>query len=218
MDKVTSRPYQNLTCGAAADMSSYKVGDDGTPETKPEKRKKKKAAAVAAAAATAAAADDAEGGPSTSEPLPEKKKKKSKSTPKDVDMTDGTVDESSAPAEPAPPKEKKEKKSKKAKSTAGGIATPVPSAAPSTSAVTIAPGATPSAAAAAAFLQKHAVTISESDASDPVVPVLDFASLAVPPELAGAFRDFKEPTPIQACTWPPALKGKDIVGIAETGR
>ncbi|KAG1845107.1 P-loop containing nucleoside triphosphate hydrolase protein [Suillus subalutaceus] len=26
-----------------------------------------------------------------------------------------------------------------------------------------------------------------------------------------------EPTPIQACTWPPALKGKDVVGIAETG-
>ncbi|KAF9073936.1 P-loop containing nucleoside triphosphate hydrolase protein [Rhodocollybia butyracea] len=29
--------------------------------------------------------------------------------------------------------------------------------------------------------------------------------------------NFKEPSPVQACTWPPALEGKDVVGIAETG-
>jgi ATP-dependent RNA helicase DBP3 len=36
--------------------------------------------------------------------------------------------------------------------------------------------------------------------------------------LTAAFKTFKEPSPIQACTWPPALAGKDVVGIAETGR
>lgn len=28
---------------------------------------------------------------------------------------------------------------------------------------------------------------------------------------------FKEPTPIQAQGWPMALKGRDLIGIAETG-
>jgi ATP-dependent RNA helicase DBP3 len=28
---------------------------------------------------------------------------------------------------------------------------------------------------------------------------------------------FTDPTPIQACSWPPLFQGKDVVGIAETG-
>ena len=48
--------------------------------------------------------------------------------------------------------------------------------------------------------------------------MLSFAQLDIPSELCSSFKDFKEPTPIQACTWPPALKGLDVVGIAETGR
>ncbi|KIK02315.1 hypothetical protein K443DRAFT_97176 [Laccaria amethystina LaAM-08-1] len=51
----------------------------------------------------------------------------------------------------------------------------------------------------------------------PVKPIIAFAQLNVPSELQSSFAGFKEPTPIQACTWPPALEGRDVVGIAETG-
>lgn len=69
-----------------------------------------------------------------------------------------------------------------------------------------------------AFLEKHNITISTQTNSDAVVPVISFDQLNIPDGLRGAFTGFNEPTPIQACTWPPALKGKDVVGIAETGR
>lgn len=68
------------------------------------------------------------------------------------------------------------------------------------------------------FLRKHSITISNQTQGDAVVPVTSFNQLNIPDDLRGAFSGFKEPTPIQACTWPPALKGKDVVGIAETGR
>lgn len=51
-----------------------------------------------------------------------------------------------------------------------------------------------------------------------VTPILSFTSLDIPDELRQCLLTFKEPTPIQACTWPPLLAGRDVVGIAETGR
>jgi ATP-dependent RNA helicase DBP3 len=51
-----------------------------------------------------------------------------------------------------------------------------------------------------------------------VTPILSFSSLDVPDQLRQCLLTFKEPTPIQACTWPPLLAGQDVVGIAETGR
>lgn len=63
-----------------------------------------------------------------------------------------------------------------------------------------------------AFLTKNAIAIFGD-----VTPILSFDALTLPPALRGAFADFKEPTPIQACCWPPALEGRDVVGIAETG-
>jgi ATP-dependent RNA helicase DBP3 len=74
-----------------------------------------------------------------------------------------------------------------------------------------------SPAEAEAFLAKHNITISTQTNSDTVIPVTSFDQLNIPDGLRGAFAGFIEPTPIQACTWPPALKGKDVVGIAETG-
>lgn len=50
-----------------------------------------------------------------------------------------------------------------------------------------------------------------------MTPILSFNQLSIPDALRSAFAGFKEPTPIQACAWPPALEGKDVVGIAETG-
>jgi ATP-dependent RNA helicase DBP3 len=51
-----------------------------------------------------------------------------------------------------------------------------------------------------------------------VTPILSFSSLDIPDELRQCLLTFNEPTPIQACTWPPLLAGRDVVGIAETGR
>jgi ATP-dependent RNA helicase DBP3 len=70
----------------------------------------------------------------------------------------------------------------------------------------------------AAFLEKHSITIHTPAGAPECVPALSFDQLSVPEELRSAFDGFKEPTPIQACTWPPAMKGLDVVGIAETGR
>ncbi|KAF8971589.1 P-loop containing nucleoside triphosphate hydrolase protein [Flammula alnicola] len=74
-----------------------------------------------------------------------------------------------------------------------------------------------SPADAAAFLEKHSITITAPPGVPSVTPVISFAQLDVPAELSASFAGFKEPTPIQACTWPPALEGRDVVGIAETG-
>jgi ATP-dependent RNA helicase DBP3 len=66
-----------------------------------------------------------------------------------------------------------------------------------------------------AFLTQHSITIHSEI---PIAPVISFDQLTVDPKLRPAFEGFTSPTPIQACTWPPALDGKDVVGIAETGR
>ena len=48
-------------------------------------------------------------------------------------------------------------------------------------------------------------------------PVLQFRDLDIPPEFLECTRKFEKPTPIQSQTWPIALSGRDMVGIAETG-
>jgi len=78
--------------------------------------------------------------------------------------------------------------------------------------------ATVSPSEAKAFLEKHSVTLHTPEGEPSITPVIKFSQLDVPPEIQSAFAGFKEPTPIQACSWPPALNGKDVVGIAETGR
>ncbi|KAH9963563.1 DEAD-domain-containing protein, partial [Russula dissimulans] len=50
-----------------------------------------------------------------------------------------------------------------------------------------------------------------------LIPITSFDALLIPDRLRAALSAFKEPTPIQACAWPPALSGSDVVGIAETG-
>ncbi|KAF9037019.1 P-loop containing nucleoside triphosphate hydrolase protein [Rhodocollybia butyracea] len=69
----------------------------------------------------------------------------------------------------------------------------------------------------AAFLTKNNITIHVPSSSSPVKPFLTFAQLPIPESLRTFSANFKEPSPVQACTWPPALEGKDVVGIAETG-
>jgi ATP-dependent RNA helicase DBP3 len=65
------------------------------------------------------------------------------------------------------------------------------------------------------YLAKNSITLH---GTTPLTPILTFNQLDVPEGLRAACDKFKEPTPIQACSWPAALAGQDVVGIAETGR
>lgn len=110
---------------------------------------------------------------------------------------------------PEEPNEKKHKKDKKRSKEAAsaGQSTPAQPAATSSRAS--------SKADIDAFLQKNSITIH---GTTPLTPILSFDELNIPDGLRVAFEGFKEPTPIQTCSWPAALAGQDVVGIAETGR
>ncbi|KAI5885129.1 DEAD-domain-containing protein [Schizophyllum commune H4-8] len=163
---------------------------------------------------------------------PEKRKKKKKHGEEDV-----KVEATEDGAQPTKEKKKKrkhedvepttsaevdakaEKKSKKkaklaAAASSSAVAT---STSASTSSAPITTTSAPSPAEIESFLAKHAITIHTPDGVPRPTPVVSFAQLAVPDEIRKSFKGFKEPTPIQACTWPPALEGRDVVGIAETG-
>ncbi|PCH39020.1 nucleoside triphosphate hydrolase protein [Wolfiporia cocos MD-104 SS10] len=51
----------------------------------------------------------------------------------------------------------------------------------------------------------------------PVALALSFDQLNVPSKLHPAFEGFKELTPTQASSWPPAIEGRDVVHVARTG-
>jgi ATP-dependent RNA helicase DBP3 len=110
-------------------------------------------------------------------------------------------------------KEKKDKRRKHQSSDSSAIVS-----VPQTTLTAITTTAHASDSEAKAFLQKHRVTVTTPDNAPAVTPVITFDQLNIPEGLRTAFTDFKEPSPIQACTWPPALDGRDVVGIAETGR
>ncbi|KAJ8088679.1 RNA-dependent ATPase [Marasmius tenuissimus] len=101
-------------------------------------------------------------------------------------------------------KEKKEKKNEKDSETS--IAGPSQQVLPK-----------PSASEVAEFLEKNSVSIHVPPGDEEVTPILAFSQLDIPDSLRSFSADFKEPSPIQACVWPPMLIGKDVVGIAETG-
>jgi ATP-dependent RNA helicase DBP3 len=48
-------------------------------------------------------------------------------------------------------------------------------------------------------------------------PQLDISALPISDLLRPFLKKFTNPTPIQACSWPPLLASRDVVGIAETG-
>ncbi|KAK0208014.1 P-loop containing nucleoside triphosphate hydrolase protein [Desarmillaria ectypa] len=62
------------------------------------------------------------------------------------------------------------------------------------------------------FLTTNNITCTPS-----ITPYLTFAQLPIPDNLRMPLTRFPAPTPIQACAWPPAFEGHDVVGIAETG-
>jgi len=133
---------------------------------------------------------------------PEKiKRKKEKKSRKDADPDPILVTES-----------RKTKKRKHRHDPVSDAAAPSPPpASPKRPCVTISP------AEAEAYLKAHNITVHLSPGISALVPITSFDALPIPDPLRGAFSAFKEPTPIQACAWPPALSGRDVVGIAETG-
>jgi ATP-dependent RNA helicase DBP3 len=60
--------------------------------------------------------------------------------------------------------------------------------------------------------------VVEDPAKDDVRPVLSFDNLVLDKATKTAyFSGFSAPTPIQAATWPYLMKGRDLIGVAETG-
>jgi hypothetical protein len=80
------------------------------------------------------------------------------------------------------------------------------------------PFSTPTTSEIEEYLQSNSITLTAAKNGSSIKPVLNFDQLQIPPELKASLSGFQSPTPIQACSWPPALKGQDVVGIAETGR
>ncbi|EGO19475.1 hypothetical protein SERLADRAFT_352582 [Serpula lacrymans var. lacrymans S7.9] len=138
-----------------------------------------------------------------------KKRQKEEAEKEDKPTESGTVKKD---------KKKKRKKGEENGSTETDGPTRISDSSKSSAAVSHpTPSDAPSATEVNDFLTKHAITIHTPDDIDAVVPILSFSQLAIPSGLSSAFSGFKEPTPVQACTWPPALQGRDVVGIAETG-
>ncbi|ORY56363.1 P-loop containing nucleoside triphosphate hydrolase protein [Pseudomassariella vexata] len=68
------------------------------------------------------------------------------------------------------------------------------------------------------FLSKNLIVISDPLSSTNVRPITQFAYLPTTTLTSKSpFKGFKEPTPIQAASWPFGLSSRDIVGVAETG-
>ncbi|KAI8143186.1 P-loop containing nucleoside triphosphate hydrolase protein [Fennellomyces sp. T-0311] len=65
-----------------------------------------------------------------------------------------------------------------------------------------------------AFVKENSVKI---DSDLKLRPITKFAYARLPSLLGDIFKKFEKPTPVQAVTWPFALSGRDVVGIAETG-
>ncbi|KAI0962912.1 hypothetical protein AcW1_000144 [Taiwanofungus camphoratus] len=166
--------------------------DAGVEESasKPEKKKRKR---------------DREEANTTESKTKEKKKRK-----KDTNSGESPRPQEEQQQEASNSKKEKKEKRKRMKELAAAASDPAPKNAPPAVSA-------PAPSDAEAFLQKHSVTIHVPEGTGEVTPVLSFDQLDVPADLRSAFAGFKEPTPIQACSWPPSLEGRDVVGIAETG-
>lgn len=138
------------------------------------------------------------GTPASQEPERKKKRKKHE---------DASEDNTS--------KKERRKRRKTDGDTPESLAALVPSTSPT---LAHTPVSEPSNSEIEEYLQSNSITLTAAKNGLPIKPVISFDQLQIPPELKTALSDFQNPTPIQACSWPPALRGQDVVGIAETGR
>jgi ATP-dependent RNA helicase DBP3 len=137
------------------------------------------------------------------------KRKKEKKRKKDADSDPTSMTESR--------KAKKRKRKHDYFSDPDDVAGPVAPSPPSPSASPKRPCVTTSPAEAEGYLKTHNITVQLPPDIPALFPITSFDALPIPDSLRGTFSAFKKPTPIQACAWPPALSGRDVVGIAETG-
>ncbi|KAI0369976.1 DEAD-domain-containing protein [Pilatotrama ljubarskyi] len=211
------------------------VGGGDVQPSEPSDKKKKKKGKKGKAAATDIVTDQAEDAMALythDAELSSEKQSKKKRKPETEPEESGAAESSSKkdkkkrkrdseaqpdaseqpPSESKPSKDKKHKKDKKDKK--GAETAP---AAELSSSPVVAARHSASSSDVEEFLKKHDITLHIPDGVPPVTPIISFDQLDVPAELRAAFDGFQEPTPIQACSWPPALEGRDVVGIAETG-
>ncbi|KAG8752962.1 RNA-dependent ATPase, partial [Ceratobasidium sp. 428] len=126
-----------------------------------------------------------------------------------------------APVEESKEERRRRKKEKRAQreALAQSDSTPAPPVATTSLPTPPATGSsTPSPSEITAYLAKNNIAIHAPNGE--VVPILKFSQLTsygVDERLIRATDKFQEPSLIQACSWPAALKGSDVVGIAETG-
>jgi ATP-dependent RNA helicase DBP3 len=76
--------------------------------------------------------------------------------------------------------------------------------------------AEPSPGEVDAYYKKHTIEVTTPD-GQALSPIISFDQLDVHGSIKSELSNFKEPSPIQAASWPHLLAGKDVVGIAETG-
>lgn len=199
-------------------------------QRKEEKRAKKAAKAAAAAASADASANvSGETTPVVEDEaqVSEKKEKKDKKDRKDKKRKRQQGEDVEEP------KEKKEKKAKESSDPASETVTSTSTEEPSsrkaqkklakaaaassvaTSSTSSKPLVTPTA-----FTSEHNTYLSTHNITllPPLYPPhLSIPTLPIPDLLLGYLKKFPSPTPIQACSWPALLGGRDVVGIAETG-
>jgi len=183
----------NTAHGAIVDI----VGDVSSKKEKKDKKRKR------------TEGESAEADSSERSDKKEKKDKKKKEKRAD-DLSSPTVDSTPivTPAESSAPSTTEEPLSKKA------LKKLAKAAAASTSSSS-APIVQPSSFNAEhdAYLKTHNITLLP-----PLYPPhLTIPTLPVPASLLQYLTKFPSPTPIQACSWPALLGGRDVVGIAETG-
>ncbi|KAF9457466.1 P-loop containing nucleoside triphosphate hydrolase protein [Collybia nuda] len=191
----------------AAEEASTSIDPEAPGESEKKKKKKKKSTESELLAQDGAMAVDSE----LSSMEKEKKKKKRKRDTEEEKLEG--VEHPASEAKKEKKKRRKESPEENTPSTSAGTSS-TSDATPSIG-TSLVPSATPSEAAA--FLAKHSITIHTPPNVPGTIPVLSFNQLDIPADLRSSFEGFTEPTPIQACTWPPALQGRDVVGIAETG-
>ncbi|KAB5571755.1 ATP-dependent RNA helicase dbp-3 [Coniochaeta sp. 2T2.1] len=154
-------------------------------------------------------------------------------TEQDVPMA-GTADEQPEAEVPKEKKdkkerkEKKEKKNKESKSAEPEQAAPAPSSNGTTNGKALSSKYSYSQTSSLSalpqsdidkFLAEKEITITDSTTTDAALrPVLQFDQLPTSTLLSKKpFGSFSAPTPIQSASWPYALSGRDVVGVAETG-
>ncbi|KAI9219450.1 P-loop containing nucleoside triphosphate hydrolase protein [Blastocladiella britannica] len=66
------------------------------------------------------------------------------------------------------------------------------------------------------YYEDHHMTIVGHD-GECFKPLLEFDHAGLPTDVMGSLKGFDKPTPIQAASWPIALRNRDLIAIAETG-